>query len=85
MTSFAIAGQQQQRPVAREGGMYKREWFGEAQFVGSGGQSPGVGSRSHAQPRSRVFASKNVKWAPRLRLRARAAASRSSISTISAN
>ena len=27
LTSYAIAGQYQQRPVPREGGMFKREWF----------------------------------------------------------
>ncbi len=28
MTSHAVAGQLQQRPTAREGGQFKREWFG---------------------------------------------------------
>ena len=28
MTSHAVAGQLQQRPTAREGGLFKREWFG---------------------------------------------------------
>jgi predicted phage terminase large subunit-like protein len=27
MTSYAVAGQHQQRPVPREGGMFKRHWF----------------------------------------------------------
>jgi phage terminase large subunit-like protein len=27
MTSHAAAGQLQQRPTAREGGLFKREWF----------------------------------------------------------
>jgi len=27
MTAYAIAGQYQQRPVAREGGLFKRDWF----------------------------------------------------------
>lgn len=31
--SYAVAGQFQQRPVPREGGLFKREWF-EGQFVG---------------------------------------------------
>jgi predicted phage terminase large subunit-like protein len=34
MGSYAVAGQFQQRPVPREGGLFKREWFA-GQFVGS--------------------------------------------------
>jgi predicted phage terminase large subunit-like protein len=33
MSPYAIAGQMQQRPVARSGGVFKREWFGDGQFV----------------------------------------------------
>lgn len=33
MTSHAIAGQMQQRPVAREGGKFKRSWFTEDKFL----------------------------------------------------
>jgi predicted phage terminase large subunit-like protein len=33
LTEYAIAGQYQQRPVPRGGGMFKREWFGEGQII----------------------------------------------------
>ena len=33
MTSHAVAGQLQQRPTAREGGLFKREWFKKVKFV----------------------------------------------------
>jgi predicted phage terminase large subunit-like protein len=33
MTSHAVAGQLQQRPTAREGGLFKREWFKRVKFV----------------------------------------------------
>jgi predicted phage terminase large subunit-like protein len=42
MTPYAVAGQMQQRPVAREGGMFKREWFGERQFLESTDIPPGT-------------------------------------------
>ncbi|HEV7253867.1 MAG TPA: phage terminase large subunit [Mesorhizobium sp.] len=37
MGSYAVAGQFQQRPVPREGGLFKREWF-EGKFIGSAPQ-----------------------------------------------
>lgn len=40
MGSYAAAGQLQQRPVPREGGLFKREWF-EGKIIGS----PPVGTR----------------------------------------
>jgi predicted phage terminase large subunit-like protein len=42
MTPYAVAGQMQQRPVAREGGMFKREWFGERCFLESTDIPPGT-------------------------------------------
>ena len=36
MGSFAVAGQFQQRPVPREGGMFKYEWFNTVNVVPSG-------------------------------------------------
>ncbi|MCW2309707.1 phage terminase large subunit [Rhodobium gokarnense] len=40
MGSYAVAGQFQQRPVPREGGMFKRSWF-DGQFIGA----PPAGTR----------------------------------------
>jgi predicted phage terminase large subunit-like protein len=42
MTPYAIAGQMQQRPVARSGGLFKREWFGESQFLNPEQIPPGT-------------------------------------------
>jgi predicted phage terminase large subunit-like protein len=33
LTEYAVAGQYQQRPVPRGGGMFKREWFGEGRII----------------------------------------------------
>jgi predicted phage terminase large subunit-like protein len=33
LSEYAIAGQYQQRPIPRAGGMFKREWFGDKQFI----------------------------------------------------
>jgi predicted phage terminase large subunit-like protein len=41
MSEYAIAGQYQQRPVAREGGLFKREWF-EGKFIESIHIQPGT-------------------------------------------
>jgi predicted phage terminase large subunit-like protein len=41
MSEYAIAGQLQQRPMAREGGMFKRAWF-EGKFVESIDIRPGT-------------------------------------------
>jgi predicted phage terminase large subunit-like protein len=41
MTEYAIAGQLQQRPVARQGGMFKHEWFTE-KFLESIDIQPGT-------------------------------------------
>src|SRR5260370_3418791 len=41
MSEYAIAGQLQQRPIAREGGMFKRAWF-EGKFVESIDIQPGT-------------------------------------------
>jgi predicted phage terminase large subunit-like protein len=41
MSEYAIAGQLQQRPMAREGGMFKRAWF-EGKFVESIDIQPGT-------------------------------------------
>jgi hypothetical protein len=42
MTSYAVAGQLQQRPTSREGGLFKMAWFGNDQFLDSrhGATSP---------------------------------------------
>lgn len=37
MTAYAIAGQMQQRPVPREGGMFKRHWFEVVDAIPAGG------------------------------------------------
>jgi predicted phage terminase large subunit-like protein len=42
MTPYAIAGQLQQRPVARAGGMFKIEWFGDNQFIENVAIPPGT-------------------------------------------
>jgi predicted phage terminase large subunit-like protein len=41
MSEYAIAGQYQQRPMARQGGMFKRAWF-EGKFVESVDIPPGT-------------------------------------------
>lgn len=38
MGSYAVAGQFQQRPAPREGGMFKRSWFGTARAIPAGTQ-----------------------------------------------
>jgi predicted phage terminase large subunit-like protein len=42
MTPYAIAGQMQQRPVARSGGLFKRDWFREKQFIDTEQVPPGT-------------------------------------------
>lgn len=37
MTAYAVAGQMQQRPVPREGGIYKRSWFEIVDAIPAGG------------------------------------------------
>ena len=39
LTSHAYNGQYQQRPTSREGGMFKRHWFGVVEAVPAGGKS----------------------------------------------
>jgi hypothetical protein len=42
MTPYAIAGQMQQRPVARSGGIFKREWFNDSTFLNLEDIPPGT-------------------------------------------
>jgi hypothetical protein len=42
MGEYAIAGQMQQRPTSREGGLFKMAWFGEEQFLDSHQIPPGT-------------------------------------------
>jgi predicted phage terminase large subunit-like protein len=42
MTPYAIAGQMQQRPVARSGGMFKRECFNDSTFLNPEDIPPGT-------------------------------------------
>jgi predicted phage terminase large subunit-like protein len=42
MTPYAIAGQLQQRPVPRAGGMFKAEWFDDSKYIESTEVPPGT-------------------------------------------
>jgi hypothetical protein len=53
MGSYAFAGQYQQRPTAREGGLFKRSWFGSwARFPPdrASGSAPGIGRQRRRPP-----------------------------------
>src|SRR5258707_3088123 len=58
MSEYAIAGQFQQRPIAREGGMFKRAWF-EGKFVESVDIHPGTKWVRHCDLASSTSAQAN--------------------------